>query len=104
MEDGPECISVAPPGRHVHGGICFFGTVIAVFLQLAWTMAGAKWTNWSILAMAEAAAPMSGQFFSVVQGGVSAGSNVVGDSLQQPLQSVKCFYKHWTLLIKSLSA
>ena len=24
LEDGPECISVAPPGRHGHGGICFF--------------------------------------------------------------------------------
>lgn len=54
------------------GAFAFFGTVIAVFLQLAWTTAGAKWTSCSILAMAEAAAPMSGQFFSVVLGGVSA--------------------------------
>ena len=35
------------------GGICFFGTVIAVFLQLAWTTVGAKWTSCSILAMAD---------------------------------------------------
>lgn len=55
-------------------------------------------------AMAGAAAPVTGQFFSVLLRGVSVGSDVEGDSLQLPLQPFQCFYKHWTLPIKSLSA
>lgn len=39
----------------------------------------------SIPAMAEAATPVAGQFFCVVLGGVSAGSDVGGDSLPLPL-------------------
>ena len=53
------------------GAFAFFGTVIVVFLQLAWTTEGTKWTSCSFLA--EAADPIAGQFFTVVLGGVSAG-------------------------------